>query len=136
MLRPRWQPQGNKNFLHHNQLHLNDGEQSKPCNGRQLNVNEPNKIFINKKESKIATPTPNKNEIERPVLGIIQLERCIVDPNVELETTTVIVKEHSASQKCILGRDILYKVPKLRHHMKAMKSEILDWSMAIGENVF
>ena len=40
---------------------------------------------------------------EIKVLGIIQLERCIIDPNVELDMATVIVTDHKATQKCILG---------------------------------
>ena len=73
---------------------------------------------------------------EIKVLGIIQLERCIIDPNVELDMATLIVTDHKATQKCILDRDILYKVPELRHHMKAMKNEILDWSMQLERMFF
>ena len=69
------------------------------------------------------------------VLGIVQLERCIIDPNVELDKVTIIVTDHNASHKCILGRDILYKVPELRSHMKAMRSEIQEWSTQL-ERIF
>ena len=67
------------------------------------------------------------------VLGIIKLKKCIVDPNTALKDIEIIVTDHSATHECLLGRDILYRVPKLREHMEAMKKEVDTWSNHVDD---
>jgi hypothetical protein len=70
---------------------------------------------------------------EIKVLGVIVLDRCILVPKVSkwLEKVEIIVTEHSSSNQCLIGRDIINRVPELRKKMEAMKSLIDEWSQEI-----
>ena len=67
------------------------------------------------------------------VVGMIKLKKCIVDPQTILRDIEIIVTDHSATHECLLGRDILYRVPKLREHMEAMKRAVNSWSNQLDD---
>ena len=70
---------------------------------------------------------------EIKVKGVIVLDRCILVPKVSkwLEKVEIIVTEHTSSNQCLIGRDIINRVPELRKKMEAMKSLIDEWSQEI-----
>ena len=67
------------------------------------------------------------------IVGIIKLKKCIVDPQTILRDIGIIVTDHSATHECLLGRDILYQLPKLREHMEAMKKAVNSWSTHLDD---
>ncbi len=71
-------------------------------------------------------------EIE--ILGIVKLDRCMLssESNGLLKGVEIIVTNHSSSNECLLGRDIINMVPKLKSQMDSMKNIITEWSNEIA----
>ena len=48
------------------------------------------------------------------VLGLIRLKRCIVAPELNLIDVRIIVTSNVSGHQCILGRDIIKRIPALK----------------------
>ena len=61
---------------------------------------------------------------EIKVFGTVTVSQLIIDPNNILENAKIIATNHNSKYPCILGRDLINKMHKLKEHLENIKDAI------------
>lgn len=96
-----------------------------------INENVYNTIKIQAPETKLEPANGLKmysvtNEIR--ILGIVRLDRCIISPLGDLKYTEVVVTENISNYECLLGRDVINRVPELKQKLDSIHDVVRKMS--------
>jgi hypothetical protein len=65
------------------------------------------------------------------VLGVIRLKRCLIFPQDELKNIPILVTENVSGYECLLGRDIIDKIPALKQQLDSIKNVVRMFSSGV-----
>ncbi|CAF0784477.1 unnamed protein product [Brachionus calyciflorus] len=71
-------------------------------------------------------------EIE--IFGLVRLKRCLIVPGVQLKNTNILVTNYLGHQ-CLLGRDIIKRIPDLKKRIDSIKTIYQEYSLRVV-NIF
>ena len=67
------------------------------------------------------------------VLGTINIKELVIDPKTILHNIQMLATNHNSKHQCILGRDLIDKIPQLKTHLDGMKIIVKTMSEAVRE---
>ncbi|CAF1108619.1 unnamed protein product, partial [Brachionus calyciflorus] len=70
-----------------------------------------------------------KNKMK--IFGVVYLKRCLIVPSYNLENTMVIVTENITDYDCLIGRDLINKIPYLKKQFFSVNSTLNEMSEKI-----
>ncbi|CAF0977424.1 unnamed protein product [Brachionus calyciflorus] len=99
-----------------------------PSQNLVLNKNEP--IIEEYHGGKLYTAS---GEIQ--IFGLVRLKRCLIVPVVQLNNTNILVTNDLGHQ-CLLGRDIINRIPDLKKRIDSTKTIYQEYSLRLQTNQF
>jgi hypothetical protein len=67
------------------------------------------------------------------IIGVLKLARCVIDKENIVYNQEVIVADYNANTECLLGRDLIQRVPFLRENMDNVMTKITEASKQIEQ---
>ena len=67
------------------------------------------------------------------IFGTVNVEECIIDPNLKLPEVQLIATNQNSKHECILGRDLMDQIPSLKVQINEMKKIVKNMSEAVKE---
>ena len=70
---------------------------------------------------------------EIKVFGQICLKRCLISPSEKLINTTILVTKNISDYECLLGRDIINRIPALRERIDSIQNIVREFSNGVKQ---
>lgn len=68
---------------------------------------------------------------EIKVLGTLRLKRCLIAPEFDLKNTNILVTENVSGYQCLLGRDIIKRIPALKQKLEGIHTILKEYSSVV-----
>ncbi|CAF1153594.1 unnamed protein product, partial [Brachionus calyciflorus] len=65
------------------------------------------------------------------IYGLLRLNRCLIAPGISLNNTNVIVTNNCSGHQCLIGRDIINRIPALKQRIDSIKSIFREYSTGV-----
>lgn len=65
---------------------------------------------------------------EIKIFGRVCLKRCLISPNEQLSNIVVLVTENIAQHECLLGRDVINRIPALKQRINSIQNVVREFS--------